>query len=677
MSRRGRSPSPNSRKSTTFSVIGMKDGSHSDDGGRGRRNRNRGSTAVQDRKQNILSRIGGSSTGSPNTHRAGGIHKKTTRRVGTDRDGDLSMNGPARGAPYARPGKGNNRVKEDIKGVLGSSRSNQPMSIIIKNVQGDNHTSLIDYLSKQCGSPLSVANIQRRGKHIIVNVPNRTQALALIGLSGTKFSGQNLVIEKASDKGISEIVNAAVDTIDTLRTFLRPRYTQATKFLNLESMHQDPILTAKGIDCIGTASKSSHTGPALMKLIKEMFPDVVSISLADNRLVSCHAISTICQYLPELQNLSLQNNLLPNYKSLEQLKGPHKLKKLRELILIGNPVREEAIAHAGNDIIYRSEIVSRFPQITMLDQRPVESNLKEIASAVVDATLPLSINPAFFDNDATRETATAFLARFLAAFDQNRALLYDVYDDNAVMSLAINMSSLPVGIRGSGSRNVNWNSYIKSSRNLVRLEKQHRRNEVFVRGHTSIIECITRLPRTVHDQSDANKYVVDAIQHMGIYPAQPSAIVMSILVHGEFTEDDKTIRSFDRHFLVAPALPESRHAKAGWPCVILSDMWTIRLHSDGSAWQPKPVLANPTTPVPNEQQRNMINELRQRTGLNEQFATLCLTEMEWSFERALTAFEQAKVFINSSEHTRTTKKRRMINNELFYIINIGNQQSST
>jgi nuclear RNA export factor len=80
---------------------------------------------------------------------------------------------------------------------------------------------------------------------------------------------------------------------------------------------------------------------------------VVSISLADNRLTSCHAISTICQYLPELQNLSLQNNLLSNYKSLEQLKGPHKLKKLRELILIGNPVREEAIAHTGNDIVYR------------------------------------------------------------------------------------------------------------------------------------------------------------------------------------------------------------------------------------------------------------------------------------------------------------------------------------
>lgn len=97
MSRRGRSSSPNSRRKTTFSVTGMKDDGHSDDGGRGKRNRNRGSTAVQDRKQNILSKIGGSSTGSSNTHRAGGIQKKIMRRVGTDRDGDLSMNGPARG----------------------------------------------------------------------------------------------------------------------------------------------------------------------------------------------------------------------------------------------------------------------------------------------------------------------------------------------------------------------------------------------------------------------------------------------------------------------------------------------------------------------------------------------------------------------------------------------------
>jgi hypothetical protein len=47
----------------------------------------------------------------------------------------------------------------------------------------------------------------------------------------------------------------------------------------------------------------------------------------------------------------------------------------------------------------------------MLDQRPIEPNLKEIALTVVDARIPLPIKPAFFDNDATRETATAFLAR--------------------------------------------------------------------------------------------------------------------------------------------------------------------------------------------------------------------------------------------------------------------------
>ncbi|RKP26337.1 hypothetical protein SYNPS1DRAFT_14337 [Syncephalis pseudoplumigaleata] len=454
-----------------------------------------------------------------------------------------------------------------------------------------------------------------------------------------------LIIEKAHEKSAAtETANTGVDVIDALRAFLRPRYTSATRFLNLEAMHQDPNLIAQGIDGVGQAGKDSHTGAVLMKLVKEMFPEVISISLANNQLTSCQSISTICQYLPELQNLSLQNNLLPDYKSIEQLRGPNKLKQLRELILTGNPVREESIAHTGNDIVYRSEIARRFPQIQMLDQRPIEANLKEMASAMVDATLPLPIQPACFDGDATRETATAFLARFLATFDQNRALLYDAYDDNAVMSLAINMASPPAGMRGSSARNVSWNAYIKSSRNLIRLEKQHRRNELFVRGHTSIIEFLTRLPSTVHDQSDASKYVMDAVQHVGLYPGQPSAIVMSIVVHGEFTEDDKTTRSFDRHFLVAPALPDSRHANAGWPCVILSDLWTLRMHTDGSAWRAKPVVVVNNPPAPIAQQRNnMVMELRQRTGLNEHFATLCLTEMAWSFERALGAFEQAKV----------------------------------
>jgi hypothetical protein len=102
--------------------------------------------------------------------------------------------------------------------------------------------------------------------------------------------------------------------------------------------------------------------------------------------------------------------------------------------------------------------------------------------------------------------------------------------------------------------------------------------------------------------------------------------------------------------------------------MILSDMWILRIYSGFDAWvsttpavPAAPVAPTvPTAPVlvgcvamhysdlvsllcQNEQQKAMVMALRQRTGLNEQFAILCLEEMAWNFDQALAAFEQAKV----------------------------------
>src|SRR5689334_20444231 len=62
----------------------------------------------------------------------------------------------------------------------------------------------------------------------------------------------------------------------------------------------------------------------------------------------------------------------------------------------------------------------------------------------------------------------ALSIRFFPAFDQNRAGLYDLYDDNAVMSLCMNMARPPVP-SGGNSRNANWDSYMRISRNIHRL----------------------------------------------------------------------------------------------------------------------------------------------------------------------------------------------------------------
>jgi nuclear RNA export factor len=71
---------------------------------------------------------------------------------------------------------------------------------------------------------------------------------------------------------------------------------------------------------------------------------VRSISLANNNLQTTHVISTIAHYLPNLANLSLENNSLRVWKDIDSISQlsdkKDKLLKLRELILIGNPIRE-------------------------------------------------------------------------------------------------------------------------------------------------------------------------------------------------------------------------------------------------------------------------------------------------------------------------------------------------
>lgn len=52
-------------------------------------------------------------------------------------------------------------------------------------------------------------------------------------------------------------------------------------------------------------------------------------------------LAHLSRYLPKLANLSLQNNGLSTFKDIDYISGRKgKLEHLRELVLIGNPIRE-------------------------------------------------------------------------------------------------------------------------------------------------------------------------------------------------------------------------------------------------------------------------------------------------------------------------------------------------
>lgn len=82
------------------------------------------------------------------------------------------------------------------------------------------------------------------------------------------------------------------------------------------------------------------------------FPLLESISLANNNIYSLLCLDTLPSRVPNLVNLSLENNALSGLKDIEAMPG-RQFKCLKELVLLGNKVREFTVAKHG-EFGYRS-----------------------------------------------------------------------------------------------------------------------------------------------------------------------------------------------------------------------------------------------------------------------------------------------------------------------------------
>lgn len=158
--------------------------------------------------------------------------------------------------------------------------------------------------------------------------------------------------------------------IQTLRNFLRSRWDEPNKALLLENMASDPILHEAKIIPPGAPGASANLSSAIFKLIKDMYPDIKTLSLASNNFKTLAPIATLPEYLPKLSALSLQSNDIKWTKDL-YFGSKKSLSSLTELVLVGNPVQQNTEA-AGNESGYRKEVVAKFPSLTLLDFKPIE-----------------------------------------------------------------------------------------------------------------------------------------------------------------------------------------------------------------------------------------------------------------------------------------------------------------
>ncbi|RKP36492.1 hypothetical protein BJ085DRAFT_21115 [Dimargaris cristalligena] len=453
--------------------------------------------------------------------------------------------------------------------------------------------------------------------------------------------------------------------IDELKKIIRSRFDCANNELNLGRIDQITDLRRDSA-ATETPAKKSNFWPAIIKMAKDLYPHVKTVSLAGNELKSLATIAHLGNYLPDLENLSLEDNMIATFRDLDYLADcTHPLKKLRGLILRGNPIQAAERAKTGDDSLFYIQILKRFPGLTTFDGMTITPEMRAVAAPAAPPLglsnntefplLPRPVQPTFFDTDATMQLANQFLGQFFQLFDHQRSALMDWYDPNATFSLMINRERPkrtgppPFNPKMKGAE---WTAYTNRNRNRKRINKPTKQTSTLCTGPAEILHQLSRFPTSVHPLDDMSRFSVYAWQISNLPPSaypgpgQPAPANMppaiQISVTGEFYEpQEHTMRSFDRIFFLVPSLVGSKAQLAGCPFSIRNDMLTLRIYAGFDAWNPSryPILpqAHPTA-FPSI--LGLVEQLQQRTRLAQPFAVQCLQEHNWDLEKAATAVLQ-------------------------------------
>ncbi|KAK0272343.1 nuclear mRNA export, poly(A)+RNA binding protein [Friedmanniomyces endolithicus] len=469
---------------------------------------------------------------------------------------------------------------------------------------------------------------------------------------------------------VSPLTPAAGTNVQTISTPTQPTYPRpvqpADKDLFEISSNIAPYSTkALGdykLDCPLSSlplsrSTASKFFPAMMRVLELSFdkPEerdaaVTSVSLANNDLVDLAAVTTLSQTLPKLENLDLSNN---NFGKLEHLHSwRRRFTHLQHLILTGNPLEQ-------NEPSYQNDVISWYPNLRQLNGVQVRTE-EDIVRKIRTTDLPFPIRSPHFKDEGG--IAEQFVRTYFAGFDNDRAALaLHYYDEQSDFSYAVNTQAPRDSNSTQRSEPGEWESYLKSSRNLKKIQQLPARQARKYRGTQAVAEALAMLPGTRHPDlaSEARKWMVEAKMVPGVPDptgASPGGVDgFLITVHGEFEElnlsgQSSKKRSFDRSFVLGPG------GVAG--VRIVSDMLTLRSYGGAQAFEPETFdawsetsttipVAEPAAPglpagLSIAEAEQMVAQLMQQTGMTLSYAKDCLDQVGWNYLGAVEAFGKVR-----------------------------------
>lgn len=429
----------------------------------------------------------------------------------------------------------------------------------------------------------------------------------------------------------TQLTAQAAETKEQLRQFLERRYDGPTRVLDLSALGDDATLVSMGL-----FERSDTPEKAFKALViisdqqfttpKEKAEAIQGVSLARNGLTTVAPVFDLAETFPDLKMLDLSYNKIDNMRQLTRWR--QRFRSLENLVLTGNPIET-------TEPNYKVELMQWYPNLQFLDGQQVRT-AEEIA-ATEAKTRPRPIPQAgsdFRDSDGVGE---GFLRTFFPLYDNDRqGLLSTYYDEESRFTLSVVNNKVP-----AEAPVPSWQPYLKFSRNMSRITVDAARSQRLFEGSATISDLWKQLPATRHpDLIDQAKYIIDCHAIPGV--ADPSGQSLAgvggllITIHGQFEEAEKDlqmsgVRSFSRTIVLGPGRPGRN------PIRVVSDMLMLR------AFTAVPLFTAVVGVDAQEQQKQMVIELTNRTKMTLEYSHMCLEGVSWDFAKALVAFEEKKV----------------------------------
>ncbi|EGV64186.1 nuclear mRNA export, poly(A)+RNA binding protein [Yamadazyma tenuis] len=589
----------------------------------------------------------------------------------------MSYRGRGRGGFY-----NNNRGNFNQNQGQGPNTNNVPTSQNINQfisgnsipveILGWNGASMEDcvkFISRKCRIVVSNASIDPQSGAMKGYVKSQKDADDLCNWSGVKFAGQSLKITKAIGAGATTTAVGS-STIETITAFLKSRYSPEMKLLNLTAVQADPTLQSKGF--FATISTTSKFFPALMKVAHELKIEVDSIDLSGNNLTDLSTISTLSTTFPTLKNLSLSNNAISRLKVFETWR--HKLNLLRELIITGNPILNQA-----NPQEIKAELMKSFPRLIVVNGEVLRN--EAMLNSILAFPYP---NPQqmFFQDEEIQGMSTNFVTSFFGLWDSNRRDLIQLYQAESQFSLSVDMSH-PHMLEVA---NVDFGYYLPFSRNLTKISASKSRMSKVCIGPDQIFKAFTQLPKSKHELvtkpdmfsmetyrfPQVNGIIINLHGTFGETAPPENLEAFNNAAHRNRFQNNRnkkpplSNKSFDRSFVVIPGPNGSM--------ILASDSLVIRSPSGCDSWSKQSKLPTPPPAQPQQQQQKlpqtpppngpsalpmvtqlppdvkaMLNAAQQEilikvsleTNLNLQYGLMLCQQSNWDYQQCIINFKNS------------------------------------